>query len=178
MALTLGAGLFALSLGAGAYVHAQDQNTNPQPPPFRGRGMGPGPGRGAGGPMGMLPMLGQRIGLTDAQKDQIKAIADAHKDEWKALADREHAARMAVDAAIAADTIDEATIRQKSADAAAVDADVAVARAHARAEVWQILTADQKAQLKTMETEMQKRMSGRQGGKPGRGAGIPDHFGL
>jgi Spy/CpxP family protein refolding chaperone len=160
MALTVGAGLIALGFSAGAFVHAQDQNTNQQPPPFRGRGMGPG--RGAGGPMGMLPMLGPRIGLTDAQKDQIKAIADAHKDEWKALADREHAARVAVDAAISADTIDEATIRQKSADAAAVDADVAVARAHARAEVLQILTADQKAQLKTMQAEMQSRRPGRQ----------------
>jgi len=158
IALTLGAGLIALGVSAGAYVHAQDQNTNPQPPPFRGRGMGPGgPGRGPGGPMGMLPMLGPRIGLTDAQKDQIKAIADTHKDDWKALADRSRAAHMAVDAAISADTIDEATIRQKSAEAAAVEADIAVARAHARAEVWQILTADQKAQLKTMQAEMTQR---------------------
>ncbi len=158
IALTLGAGLIALGVSAGAYVHAQDQNTNPQPPPFRGRGMGPGgPGRGPGGPMGMLPMLGPRIGLTDAQKDQIKAIADTHKDDWKALADRSRAAHMAVDAAISADTIDEATIRQKSAEAAAVEADMAVARAHARAEVWQILTADQKTQLKTMQTEMKQR---------------------
>jgi len=158
IALTLGAGLIALGVSAGAYVHAQDQNTNPQPPPFRGRGMGPGgPGRGPGGPMGMLPMLGPRIGLTDTQKDQIKAIADTHKDDWKALADRSRAAHVAVDAAISADTIDEATIRQKSAEAAAVEADIAVARAHARAEVWQILTADQKAQLKTMQAEMKQR---------------------
>jgi Spy/CpxP family protein refolding chaperone len=156
IALTIGAGLVALGVSAGAYVHAQDQNTNPQPPPFRGRGMGPG-GRGPEGPMGMLPMLGPRIGLTDAQKDQIKAIADTHKDDWKALADRGRAARMAVDAAISADTIDEATIRQKSAEASAVEADMAVARAHARAEVWQILTADQKAQLKTMQAEMKQR---------------------
>ena len=158
LALALGAVVIAVGVGAGAYVHAQDQNTNPQPPPFHGRGMGPwGPGRGPGGPMGMQPMLGPRIGLTDAQKDQIKAIADTHKDDWKALADRSRAAHMAVDAAISADTIDEATIRQKSAEAAAVEADMAVARAHARAEVWQILTADQKTQLKTMQTEMKQR---------------------
>jgi Spy/CpxP family protein refolding chaperone len=156
IALTVGAGLIALGVSAGAYVHAQDQNTNPQPPPFRGRGIGPG-GRGPGGPMGMLPMLGPRIGLTDAQKDQIKAIADTHKDDWKALADRSRTAHMAIEAAISADTIDEATIRQKSAETAAVEADIAVARAHARAEVWQILTADQKAQLKTMQAEMKQR---------------------
>jgi Spy/CpxP family protein refolding chaperone len=159
IALTVGAGLIALGVSAGAYVHAQDQNTNPQPPPFRGRGIGPG-GRGPGGPMGMLPMLGPRIGLTDAQKDQIKAIADTHKDDWKALADRSRTAHMAIEAAISADTIDEATIRQKSAETAAVEADIAVARAHARAEVWQILTADQKAQLKTMQAEM-KQQKGR-----------------
>ena len=158
MALALGASLIAIGVGAGAYVHAQDQNTNPPPPAFRGRGMGPGgPGRGAGGPMGMLPMLGPRLGLTDAQRDQVKAIAAAHKDEWKALADRARAAHMALDAAIMADTVDEATIRQKSAEASAVDADVAVARAHAHAEVFQILTADQKAQLKTRQAEMTQR---------------------
>jgi Spy/CpxP family protein refolding chaperone len=180
IALTVGAALMAIGVGAGAYVHAQDQNTNPQPPPFRGRGMGPGgPGRGLGGPMGMLPMLGARIGLTDAQKDQIKTIADSHKDEWKALANRGRAAHIALDDAITADTIDEAMIRQKAADAAAVDADMAVARAHAHAEVLQILTAEQKAQLKTMQAEMKKRMAARgKDARRQRGARILERFGL
>jgi Spy/CpxP family protein refolding chaperone len=104
--------------------------------------------------MGMMPMLGRELNLTDTQRDQIKAIADSHKDEWKALADRERAARTAVIDLVMADTIDEAAIRQKSAEVAAVDADAAVARAHAHAEVSQVLTADQKAQLKTL---MEKR---------------------
>ena len=167
MALALGACLIAISVSAGAFVHAQDQNTSPQPPPFRGRGMGPGgPGRfgGPGGPMGMLPMLGPQIGLTDTQRDQIKAIADSHKDEWKTLLDRGRAAHMALDDVITADAIDEAAIRQKSAEAAAVDADVAVARAHAHAEVWQILTADQKTKVKTMQAEMKQHAAeGRRG---------------
>jgi len=171
VALALGACFFAIGVSAGAFVHAQDQNTNPQPPPFRGRGMGPGgpggPGRfgGPGGPMGMLPMLGPRIGLTDAQRDQIKAIADTHKDEWKALFDRGRAAHMALDDVIAADAINEAAIRQKSAEAAAVDADIAVARAHAHAEVWQILTADQKTQVKTMQAQMKEHAGQRRSGR-------------
>ena len=78
---------------------------------------------------------GAQLGLTDAQRDQIKAIADAHKDEWKALADRARTAHEALDEAITADTVDEAAIRQKSAEVAAVEADIAVARAHAHAEV-------------------------------------------
>ena len=172
VALALGACLIAIGASAGAFVHAQDQNTSPQPPPFRGRGMGPGgpggPGRfgGPGGPMGMLPMLGPQIGLTDAQRDQIKAIADTHKDEWKTLLDRGRAAHTALDDVIAADAIDEAAIRQKSAEAAAVEADVAVARAHAHAEVWQILTADQKTQVKTMQAQMKQHAAGqRRGGR-------------
>jgi Spy/CpxP family protein refolding chaperone len=98
--------------------------------------------------MGMLPRLGREVGLTDAQRDQIKAIADSHQDEWKGLADRARTARMALNAAVTAEAIDEALIRQKSSELAAVDADMAVARARTHAEVFKILTAAQKANLK------------------------------
>jgi periplasmic protein CpxP/Spy len=159
ISLALGAGVLALGVAAGVYAHAQDQNTNPDGRPFRGRGGPGGPGgfRGPGGPMGMLPMLGRRIQLTDAQKDQIKGIADSHQNDWKALGDRARTAHEALNAAVTADAVDEALIRQKSAEVAAVDADMAVARARAHAEVFQILTADQKAQLKTMRAEMKGR---------------------
>jgi len=117
--------------------------------------------------MGMLPMFGRQIGLTDAQRDQIKNIAASHNDEWKVLFDRARTAHDALGDAIIADTIDEAAIRQKSAEVAAIDADLAVARAHAHAEVFQILTADQKAQVKKMQAEMKNRMTngGRRGEK-------------
>ena len=95
--------------------------------------------------MGILPMLGRDLELTDAQHDQLKTIADSHKDDWKALAERGRAAHMALNQAVMADTIDEALIRQKSSEAAAVEADLAVARARAQAEVFQILTAEQNA---------------------------------
>jgi periplasmic protein CpxP/Spy len=157
--ITLGAvaSLVALGLGAGAFVHAQDQTSDPPRRPLRGGPGGPGrfggPG-GPGGPMGMLPMLGRELNLSDAQRDQIKAIADSHKDEWKAIFDRERTAREALNAAISADTVNDALVRQKSAEVAAVEADAAVARAHAHAEVLQILTAEQKAQLKDLQTRM------------------------
>jgi len=127
--------------------------------------------------MGMLPMLG-RLGLTDAQKDQLKTIAATHADEWKTLANRGRTAHMALRDAITADTVDEASIRQKAAEAAAVDADMAVARAHAHAEAMQILTADQKAQLKTMQAEMKKRMAEHPNARRGRRPGALERFGL
>ena len=161
--ITLGAvaGLLALGLGTGAFVHAQDQTTDGTHRPFRGGPGGPGRFGGPGGPMGMLPMLGREMNLTDAQRDQIKAIADSHKDEWKAIVDREWTAREALNAAITADTVNDALVRQKSAEVAAVEADAAVARAHTYAEVVQILTADQKAQLKQMQARMRERGRGR-----------------
>jgi protein CpxP len=125
--------------------------------------------------MGMLPMFGPQIGLTDTQRDQIKTIAAAHKDEWKALADRARAAHEALNDTVIADAVDEASIRQKSAEVAAVDADLAVARAHAHAEVFQILTSDQKAQVKKMQAEMKNRMKNRPQARRGR---ILEHFGL
>jgi periplasmic protein CpxP/Spy len=157
IALGVGAGILALGVSAGVFVHAQDQNTNESGRPFMGRGMGRGGPGGPGGPMGMLPMLGRMINLTDTQKDQIKAIADSHKEEWKALAGRARTAHGALNSAVTAETLDEAAIRQRSSEVAAVDADMAVARARAHAEVFQILTTEQKAQLKSMQTERQNR---------------------
>ena len=150
--LTLGIGAAALAIGvsAGAFVHAQDGGQQQRPAAGEGRRGGPGGSgfRGPGGPMGLLPMLGRDLELTDAQKDQLKTIADSHKEDWKALAERGRAAHMALNQAVMADTVDEALIRQKSSEAAAVDADLAVARARARAEVFQILTAEQRAKVK------------------------------
>ena len=154
VALGLGASILALGVTAGVFVHAQDQNTNEPRRGFMGRGMGPGGRGGPGGPMGMLPMLGRQLDLTDAQKDQIKTIADSHKADWKTLAERARTAHGALNQAVTADTIDETLIRQRSAEAAAVDADMAVARARVHAEVLQILTPEQKTKLQSLHTEM------------------------
>jgi periplasmic protein CpxP/Spy len=116
--------------------------------------------------LGPLPMLARELGLSDAQKDQIKGIAESHRNEWKGLADREMAARQALNAAVTADTIDEATIRQRSSEVAAVEADMAVARARAHAEVFQVLTAEQQAKAKQLQTQMQQRMQSRRSRAP------------
>jgi periplasmic protein CpxP/Spy len=159
--IALGFGAAAVMLAAaGVYATAQDQNTNPPPRPCLGPGGFGGP-MGPGGPLGMLPHLARQIQLTDSQRDQIKAIADSHRDEWKALADRARAVHDALMTAAAADTVDETLIRAKSADVAAVEAEMAVAGARAYAEVAQILTPEQKAKLKELRTQMQNRGRGR-----------------
>jgi len=115
--------------------------------------------------MGMLPMLARELNLTDAQKAQIKTIADSHRDEWKALGDRARTAHEALQQAVTADTVDEGLIRQRSAEVAAVEADMAVARARAHAEVFQLLTPEQKTQAKTLQSQVQERMKERRAGR-------------
>ena len=162
--LGIGATLMAFGLGAG--VLTATQNTNGAQPPFSGRRLGQSPmGTGGGrmGPMGLIGPMVARLGLTDAQKDQVKSIVQSHADEFTALRTRGAAARKALEAAVMADTIDDATIRQKSADVAAVDADAAVLGAHVRAEVFQVLTPDQQAKAKAMMA--------RRAGRAGRGRG-------
>jgi protein CpxP len=170
--LALGVATGVLVLGVGAGVYATAQNTNQDPRPFS-RGQGPdGAGRrggrmgGPGGPIGMLPMLARELNITDAQKAQIKTIADSHRDEWKALDDRARTAHQALQQAVTADAVDEGLIRQRSAEVAAVEADMAVARARAHAEVFQLLTPEQKNQAKTLQSTFAERMKQR-----GRGRG-------
>ena len=164
MGLGIGAVLIAVGVAAGAM--AANQNTNGEQPPFRGGRMGPkGPGPGFG-PLGMLGPI-QRLGLTDAQKDQVKSIVDARTEEFRALGERARDARRALQDAIAADPVNDATIRQKSADLALVEADLAVASAHARADVVKLLTAEQREQLKKLAEE--RNTPGGPDGRGGRG---------
>jgi periplasmic protein CpxP/Spy len=166
------AGLILLGVTAG--LVASSQNTKQDPGSFSQR-MGPprGPmgagvpggwfGPGPGGPLGMFRMLGSRLNLTDAQRDQLKSIADAHRDEWRTLADRARAAHQELADAVTAETVDDGLIRAKAAEAAAANADIAVASAHTYAEAWQILTPEQQAQARQFKTEMQNRMKERRG---------------
>ena len=163
--LALGAAAIALGLAVG--VHASTQNTAEGAPPFIGRH-----GTGPGGPFGEFRMMAERLRLTDAQKEQIKSILQSHKDDWKALADRAATAHKALQDAVTADTIDDELIRQRSAAVAAVEADIAVARAHTRAEIFQVLTPEQQAQAKALHAKMQERVQqGRSRGRAGDGAG-------
>ena len=101
-------------------------------------------------------MLG-RLNLSSDQQDRVKQILDSHKQDQQAIGKRAMAAHDALEAAVTNPSFDETVIRQRAADVAAVDADEAVLRAQIYGQVLQILTPDQRVQLKTMQTEMQQR---------------------
>jgi protein CpxP len=152
--LMLAAGALVAALAGGAYLSGADVHAQ-----GRGQGRGPGigrmapggpggPGRGAPGGPGLGGLMLGRVDLTDAQKDQVKQIVDSHKAEQDALFERARTARQALDAAITADSFDINAVRARANDVAAVDTELTVLRSVIRNEVFQILTAEQKAQIK------------------------------
>lgn len=173
LALLAGAAVITASIG-GAYAHAQ--NTSGGQGPGMGRRGGPGgpgghfgPG-GPGGPGGLLGPMLRRLNLTDAQREQVKSVVDSHRDDMKALADRGFSARTALQAAIAAEQFDEGAVRARSADVAAVDADMAVLQARIHGEVWRLLTPEQQKAAQTLQAQMHQRRDAGRGRGSRRGA--------
>jgi protein CpxP len=150
----LTAALAVITLGLGTIAMAQ-------PPDGGGggrrghHGFGPG-GFGRGGPGGPGFALRQ-LDLTDAQRDQVKAIFESHKDQFQAIGERMKTARQAQQAAIETQPLDEATIRAKTTDLAAVQADAAVLRAQVHAAIFQVLTPEQQEKAKSLKAEREKR---------------------
>jgi periplasmic protein CpxP/Spy len=158
-----GAVLIACGIAAGVYAATQNQNTSEPQGSFSGRRGGPPMGMMMGGgpvgPMGMIAPLIGRLGLSDTQKDQLKGILQAHRDEFKTFGDQAAAAHKALEQAILLDPVSDAAVQQASAGLAAVESQVAVAAAHVRAEVFDILTDAQKAQVKQLIAEREARRS-------------------
>ena len=116
-----------------------------------------------------LPL--RELELTDAQREQVKAIMESHRDEQKAAGDKMMAARKALHEAIAAETFNEAAIRAAAGEVGAAEADAAVLQAKIHGEVFAILTPEQVKKAKELRTEMENRMKeGR-----GRGRGMRPH---
>jgi periplasmic protein CpxP/Spy len=114
-----------------------------------------------GGPCGGKHMqhnhkrFAKKLGLTDAQKTQAKAIFQANKDVVKPIFTSLHAERKNLQALISADTVDEAAIRAETAKVAGIQADLNVNRAKVGAQFRAILTPAQVAILKTMHEKRQ-----------------------
>ena len=141
-----------LLLGAVAEVAAQAQD---------GRGGRPGFARGGGpGGLGLFGPGGAGLegaNLTDAQKEQVKSIVESHRDEMKALLDRQATARRTLTASADGGQVDEAAATEVGHASAAL----ALAEARLRAEVLQVLTPEQRAEVQKRAVERAARFSER-----------------
>ncbi len=163
---TMGAALAALALGSLGLVEVASAQPAGGRAWHRGmHGMGPG-GPGLQGPMRGGPgrdggLLLRRLNLTEAQRDQVRAINAAHREEFRALAEKTRAAREALRTATQAEPVDEAAIRPAAAAMADVHAEQALLHARVRSEIQQVLTPEQREQAKQLASERAQRLEER-----------------
>jgi Spy/CpxP family protein refolding chaperone len=171
----LGAALVAVAITALTPKIGAAQDPNQGPPPAGGRmggGRGPmgpgGPGMGRGGRGGPggpgAPMafgLDPRD-LTDSQREQIKAIRDRHMQEIKPLADRANKAHQALNLAVISGNGD---LRGLSQEVGAAETELVFATASIEAEVFGVLTPEQKQKIQDRQKEMEARRAARGNGQ-------------
>src|SRR6185369_17512621 len=100
--------------------------------------------------------IGKKLGLTDAQKTQAKAIFQGNRDVVKPIIASLRTERSNLQSLMHADTIDEAAIRSETAKIAGIQADLNVNRAKVGAQFRAILTPSQLAILKTLHRKNHK----------------------
>ncbi len=131
---------------------AQDQT------PAQGERYGRGPGgRGGrmGGPMATAGIREVMRDLTDAQREQVKAIHERHAERLKPLRDRAHAAREAVNAAVLSGNT--GNLQTLSIEVGNAETELTFAQAQVQAEVFNVLTAEQKQRIAERRKQMEQR---------------------
>ena len=124
------------------------------------------PGFGRRGPRGGRHAAGMVMGLrqldlTDAQREAVRAVMEAHRSESTAIRERSAPLRAALREATMAEVIDEALVRHYTVQLADVQADMTIASAKLRAEIFQLLTPEQQARAQELRAERERRMEER-----------------
>lgn len=149
------AGIAALVIGATVFALAQ----HPGGEKMKMRGHGPGD---------MIEHISRELNLTDAQKAQVKALLDAQQATEKDRHAKLEEIHKQIEAATANGQFDENTVRNLASQQAQLMADQMVDHLRLHAQMYGLLTAEQKAKA----DQMMKRHGG-----PGRGPGGPGHHG-
>jgi Spy/CpxP family protein refolding chaperone len=156
---TLGTAL-ALLLFGGTYTGVAYAGQRAFGPPPGGRGMM------MGGPGGMfMGRFGQQLGLTDAQRQQIRSIMQQNRDQIAPLAKAVRDARQGLmDAARGGG--DDAALQSKAADLGTAESQLALATAKVQAQIFtQVLTPDQQKKALELRDQMKQRMQQRPRGQ-------------
>jgi protein CpxP len=102
--------------------------------------------------------MATELGLSSQQQQDVKAVFAKNRPQTEPLMKQLMAERRSLRTLIQADTIDEAAIRAQSAKVAAVEADLAVQRAHVAQQVRAILTPEQVQKFKDLQATQDSRM--------------------
>ena len=153
----LAVGVLAASLALGGAAFAQ----GPGGPGRGGRFGAPGSG-GFGGPGGAIGLPVRELNLSDAQQDQIRDIVQRHRDEMRTAQDHLRTARDAQRKAVETVPVDEGAIRAVTQQLADAETEAAILQARVHSDVWSVLTPDQQAQAKQLESRRESRIENRE----------------
>lgn len=128
-----------ITLGGILAVHAASPKTTAAERPAHGR---------------LLARAKEKLGLTDEQVSQIRAILKEDKQNLMNLFSRMHEARTGLRDAIHSADANESSVRAASAKVANVEADLAVERLKLFGKISPILTADQRAKLQELQAQL------------------------
>ena len=93
------------------------------------------------------------LDLTDAQKEQVKAIHEAERTRIEPFVKQLGDTHKALAEATAKGQFDEAQVRAIATTAAQAQVELAVSRARQDAAIYQILTAEQRAKLEQFRAD-------------------------
>ncbi len=140
----------AVLLG-GAIAKAQTAEEAPPPPPMHGHEFGmEGEGR-------MMGFFARSLNLTDEQKTQMKSILQKEHPTIKPLVEQQRQIDSQLRQYVEG-TFDEAKVRALAVQKSQVETELTVAHTRVHNELYQVLTADQRTQLKEMEAKHEARM--------------------
>jgi protein CpxP len=125
---------------------------------FSERGMG-----GKGGRGGMMAF--RKLGLTDAQKTQMKQIRQNHSQSIKPIFDQIRAKRQEIRQASQSGAFNEALVTQKLTEIAPLEAKLQGERASIHQEMLAVLTPDQKAKFDQARAQFAAKRAERSAGK-------------
>ncbi|MEP6820289.1 MAG: Spy/CpxP family protein refolding chaperone [bacterium] len=136
-ALVVAATIFALAQG------------HPGMQGMHGEGPGKGPGHGE-----MLEHMARALDLTDAQKQQVKAIMEATESTARDIHAKLEETHKQLAAATANGQFDEAQIRTLANQQGQLEADMTVEHFRAMSKVYAILTPEQRVKAEEMHKQM------------------------
>ncbi|HTW32128.1 MAG TPA: Spy/CpxP family protein refolding chaperone [Candidatus Sulfotelmatobacter sp.] len=110
---------------------------------------------GMGGPM--MHFFAKELNVTDEQKTQMKAVMQKERPNVQPLMEQQHQIDLQL-RQYAEGTLDTAKVQALAAQKAQVQAQMTVVETRIHNELYQLLTSDQKTQLKQIEAQHEARM--------------------
>ena len=145
------AAFLAVLLGS-VVARSQSSDAAPPAPPMHGHHMGMGMGM-----EGHMHFMAEKLNLTDDQKTQMHAILQKEHPALKPLHEQEHQIDQQLRQYVEGN-FDQAKVSALAAQKAQIQAQLTVEETRIHNQLYQLLTADQKEQLKQMEANHEARM--------------------